>query len=190
METLYFLLHQCQASLADSGITLVEAGPVWPSVVATLCGAALGALLGGRYAYKSSVRAGRDLIKHNKLEEAYGELIETEGFPVSQMKQVIEMLESGRPHGAYELASRHELNLVGLRGMKAFTIIDLYFEKGSHNLASLKKAVNDFREGVQRLDPTSRANYENVGQHLRETLIVAQEAERQLISLLKEHLNQ
>ncbi len=190
MEPLYFLLHQCQASLADSGITLGQFGLALLGAVATLLGAAFGAWLGGRYAYKSSVRAGRDLSKHDKLEEAYGELIEMEGFPVSQMMQVIEMLESGRPHDAYEVASRHELNLVRLRGMKASTIIDLYFDKGNQDLANLRKAVNDFREGVELLDPTSKANYEILGQSLRKDLRTAQEAQRQLVSLLKEHLNQ
>lgn len=90
METLLILLHQCQTKLNDIG---VDAGDFLAGGF-TLVGAAFGAYLGGRFAFKGTVKANNQALTRSKLEEAYTALGEVITVRANQMVAVRDMLKN------------------------------------------------------------------------------------------------
>ncbi|ATJ82013.1 hypothetical protein ACFPTY_03430 [Halomonas beimenensis] len=89
METLLFLLHQCQARMTAVGL---DAGDVL-TALATLLGAAGGAYIGARGAYKGTVKANNHALQRSKLEEAYSALDEVITTRTEQMATVRDILK-------------------------------------------------------------------------------------------------
>ena len=89
MDTLLFLLHQCQARMTSSGL---DAGD-WLTALTTLTGAAGGAGIGAWGAYRATVKANNHTLQRSKLEEAYSALDEVVTTRTEQMVTVRDMLK-------------------------------------------------------------------------------------------------
>lgn len=83
-----------EITLADPSIPWLEIGV---GAVATLGGAALGAGLGARGAYSASVRAGRHLVRREKLEEALLLLDRVTRRDREEMERLISLAEHDYP---------------------------------------------------------------------------------------------
>ncbi|UYV17613.1 hypothetical protein K1Y77_08825 [Halomonas qaidamensis] len=90
METLLILLHQCQSRLNDIG---VDAGDFLAGIF-TLGGAALGAYLGGKVAFRGTIKANNQALTRSKLEEAFSALAEVTTVRTDQMVLVRDMLKN------------------------------------------------------------------------------------------------
>lgn len=134
METLLILLHQCQSRLNESGI---DAGVLLAGLF-TLIGAALGALLGGRAAFKGTVKANNQALQRSKLEEAYSALDEVITIRANQMTTVRDMLRhcearEVRQHAQQELRIHNHLPAAN----RLATLVKFYLCSADHQVFEL-----------------------------------------------------
>lgn len=151
MDPLYFLLNQCQARLADSGITLGQFGLALLGAVATLLGAALGAWLGARGAYRATAKAGFDQVRRQKLEEAITELHRMRHDESPRMVQVLVTLREKGSYAAHEAAKTNRIDLSFGYHFPLLTTIEIYFEEGYDDADRIQDAMMDFGSVVHQL---------------------------------------
>lgn len=156
METVYYLLHQCQASLADLGITPGQFGLALLGAVATLGGAWIGAERGARGAYKASIRSNHDLMRRNKQEEAITELQRLRHDEFNRMVRVHTALHWNGPESARLTAREENIGISFATNFPLLTIIDVYFEEGKETADQLWGAMIGFGILVQNLQGASR----------------------------------
>ena len=144
METIYYLLHQCQVRLADSGITLGQLGIALLGAIATLGGAWIGAERGAKGAYKASVRSNYDLMRRNKQEEAITELQRLRHDEFMKMVKVHRELCTNGPASAYVVANEEKIDLSFATNFPLITTIEVYFEDGYETADQLWDAMLKF----------------------------------------------
>ncbi|WP_168014540.1 hypothetical protein [Halomonas salinarum] len=151
MDSVFYLLHQCQAALATTNgnsTSLVEVGI---AAGATLGGAALGAWLGARGAYRATAKAGFDLVQRQKLEEAITELHRMRQDESPRMVQVVVTLREKGSYAAYEAAKANGIDLSFGFHFPLLTTIEIYFEEGYDDAVRIRDAMMDFGSVVHQL---------------------------------------
>lgn len=190
VETIYYLLHQCQASLADSGITPGHFGLALLGAVATLGGAWVGAERGAKGAYRASVKSNYDLMRRNKQEEAITELQRLRHDEFVRMVKVHAELGRNGPVSAYMLASEEKIDLSFATNFPLITTIEIYFEDGYEAADQLWDAMLEFGIFVHSLagvDSEDREVYRKADQLLKQFSDSRNSLLEQLKAALKEN---